>query len=61
MIYSETEDIKKFITVSSFDESLLKQIILFEEAFFVSSRRIFKLPAGQLMQPRPIYVFLIEI
>ena len=61
MIYSETGDIKRFITVSSFGKSLLNQINLFEEAFFIFSQEIFQALSCQLIQLYPIYVFLIEI
>ncbi len=58
MIYSETGDIKKFITVSSFGKSLLKQIILFEEAFFVSSQENFQAPRGSADAASPYLCFL---
>jgi hypothetical protein len=58
MIYSETGDIKKFITVSSFGESLLKQIILFEEAFFVSSQENFQAPRRSADADSPYLCFL---
>jgi len=34
---------------------------LFEEAFLISSREIFQAPPCQLIQPCPIYAFLIVI